>query len=51
MAKLIGTTRVILEPLSFALLAATHDMKVKEGITFRSFSTHSLDSPSLRQLV
>jgi hypothetical protein len=31
-AKLIGTTRVILEPLRFALLAATHDMKVKEEI-------------------
>ena len=32
MAKPIGTTRVILEPLSFARLAATHDMKVKEEI-------------------
>jgi hypothetical protein len=31
-AKPIGTTRVILEPLSFARLAATHDMKVKEEI-------------------
>jgi len=44
-AKLIGTTRVILEPLRFALLAATHDMKVKDEINLLAKEYGKLGEP------